>query len=57
MAYRAARSISTVRKSLQTRRTFGGLARGKHIFELIVTGKKDGAATAPNVDIDELIVR
>ncbi len=41
----------------QTRRTFGGLARGKHIFELIVTGKKDGAATAPNVDIDELIVR
>lgn len=41
----------------QMRRTFGGLAAGKHTFEVRVTGRKDAGSTAANVDIDELIAR
>jgi hypothetical protein len=41
----------------QARKTFGDLAPGKHTFELIVTGRKDAAATDRYVDVDALIVR
>jgi hypothetical protein len=41
----------------QTRKTFDGLTPGKHTFEVIVTGRKDAAATDRHVDLDSLIVR
>jgi hypothetical protein len=40
----------------QARKTFGGLTPGKHTFEVIVAGRKDGAATDRFVDVDEFIV-
>jgi hypothetical protein len=41
----------------QTRKTFDGLAPGKHTFEVTVTGRKDAAATDRYVDVDALIVQ
>lgn len=40
----------------QSRTTFGGLAPGKHTFEVTVEGLKDDAATDRFIDIDALIV-
>jgi hypothetical protein len=40
----------------QARQTYGGLTPGKHTFEVIVTGRKDAAATDRYVDLDALIV-
>ena len=37
--------------------TFGGLAPGKHTFEVTVAGRKDAAATDQYIDIDALVVR
>lgn len=41
----------------QSRTTFGGLAPGKHTFEVTVSGRKDAAATDRYIDIDALVVR
>ena len=41
----------------QSHTTFGGLAPGKHTFEVTVSGRKDAAATDRYIDIDALIVR
>jgi len=41
----------------QARKTFSDLPPGKHKFELIVSGRKDAAATNHYVDVDALIVR
>jgi Dolichyl-phosphate-mannose-protein mannosyltransferase len=40
----------------QAHQTFGGLTPGKHTFEVVVTGRKDAAATDRYVDLDALIV-
>lgn len=40
----------------QARKTFGPLTPGKHTFEVIVTGRKDAAATDRYVDVDALMV-
>jgi hypothetical protein len=41
----------------QYRKTFAGLAPGKHTFEVIVAGRKDAAAKDQYVDLDALVVR
>jgi hypothetical protein len=41
----------------QSHTTFGGLAPGKHTFEVTVAGRKDAAATDQYIDIDALVVR
>jgi hypothetical protein len=41
----------------QSHTTFGGLAPGKHTFEVTVSGRKGAAATDRYIDIDALIVR
>jgi hypothetical protein len=40
----------------QARKTFDGLALGKHTFEVIVAGRKQAASTDKYVDVDALIV-
>lgn len=46
-------SASTVRQSSTT---FGGLAPGKHRFELVVAGRKNPSAAGQSINIDALIV-
>ncbi|HTA41678.1 MAG TPA: hypothetical protein VK789_04470 [Bryobacteraceae bacterium] len=41
----------------QARTTFGGLSPGNHSLELMVSGRKDAAATDRYIDVDALIVR
>ena len=40
----------------QSHTTFGGIAPGKHTFEVTVSGRKDAAATDQYIDIDALVV-